>query len=293
MTRMARFLATLVILAMSLGLTASVAAAAPGSQAYATGGATLLNEDCNFPKGDKTSVPTKPRLLSATIGADGTSASFINYSAGCTYKVGLASYQIFGLHADGTPEVSSQEIFDFVTATLGPGQSVTLNVTLPSCMAQVDAIYGDIITTFAFGDRYGSRVLGAKTVGTTLCTHDSGNCTYTPGYWKNHAEVWPVTSLKLGTVTYTKAQLLQVLSQPTSGNGLTNLTRQLIAAKLNMANGSNGSAISTAIAQADSLIGNKVAPPIGTGSLKTSQTAGLVATLDAYNNGVTGPGHCG
>lgn len=36
------------------------------------------------------------------------------------------------------------------------------------------------------------------------------------GYWKNHPEAWPVSSLKLGTVSYTKTQLLQILNTDVS-----------------------------------------------------------------------------
>jgi len=36
-----------------------------------------------------------------------------------------------------------------------------------------------------------------------------------------------------------------------------------------------------------------VVPPIGGGYLNPSDTSGLTQTLDDYNNGVTGPGHCG
>src|SRR5262245_31688333 len=39
----------------------------------------------------------------------------------------------------------------------------------------------------------------------------SQNCTFTIGYWKTHPSAWPVSSLTLGTVNYTAAQLLQIL----------------------------------------------------------------------------------
>ena len=69
---------------------------------------------------------------------------------------------------------------------------------------------------------------------------------------------------------------------------------QLIAAKLNVANGTSvPSEVVTAIAQADTLIGSSVVPPVGTGYLDPADTSALTATLDNYNLGVTGPGHCG
>jgi hypothetical protein len=117
-------------------------------------------------------------------------------------------------------------------------------------------------------------------------------CTFTLGYWKNHPEAWPVDELKLGEVTYSKEQLLQILAQPVRGNGLVALARQLIPAKLNVANGASDADVSASIMAADTMIGNLVVPPIGTGSLRTSQTSGLVDTLSAYNEGDIGPGHC-
>lgn len=124
-------------------------------------------------------------------------------------------------------------------------------------------------------------------------TTASTNCTFTQGYWKNHANAWPVSSLTLGTVTYTKVELLQILGAPVKGNGLISLCHQLIATKLNVAQGADPSAASAAIAAADALIGGLVCPPVGSGSLSPGSTSSTTQTLDDYNNGVIGPGHCG
>ena len=118
----------------------------------------------------------------------------------------------------------------------------------------------------------------------------SGDCTFTQGYWKNHPDAWPVASLKLGTRTYSKADLIAILKTPVKGNGLIQLSHQLIAAKLNIAAGASDSSIHTAISDADALIGNLV---VGTDSLPTSQTSALNDKLDAFNSGAIGPGHCG
>ena len=103
-------------------------------------------------------------------------------------------------------------------------------------------------------------------------------------------------TLILGTVSYTQPQLLQILSQPVRGNGLVQLARQLIAAKLNVATGATTPAqVANDITSADILIGDRVVPPVGTGYLATGQTSSLVASLDEYNNGFTegGAPHCG
>jgi cysteine-rich repeat protein len=119
------------------------------------------------------------------------------------------------------------------------------------------------------------------------------NCTFTIGYWKNHAEAWPVSSVTLGSITYTQAQALAILNQAVMGNGLVSLAHQLIGAKLNLAQGAASGALGTAIADADALIGSLTVPPVGPGSLDPSVTSSLNGTLDDFNSGKIGPGHCG
>jgi hypothetical protein len=137
------------------------------------------------------------------------------------------------------------------------------------------------------------------TCSTIACT-PSGGCTYTQGYWKSHGPIplgnnaneWDVTSITLGNVSYSDLQALAILNTPGAGNGLITLSHQLIAAKLNGANGADQTAIAAAIAAADALIGNLIVPPNGSGSLSNGSTSALVAALTSYNEGATGPGHC-
>lgn len=119
------------------------------------------------------------------------------------------------------------------------------------------------------------------------------NCTFTQGYWKNHPAAWTVSSLTLGNVVYSAAELLAILNEPARGNGLLILAHQLIAAKLNLANGSDPTLISATIAAADAQIGNLVIPPVGGGYLTPSSVSAKSQTLDNYNNGLLGPAHCG
>jgi hypothetical protein len=105
------------------------------------------------------------------------------------------------------------------------------------------------------------------------------------GYWKNHPDAWPVTQLQLGNVTYNQQQLLSILNQPARRNGLVLLAYQLIAAKLNVANGADSSCIAATIADADSLIGNLVVPPVGTGYLFPGDVSAIANSLEQYNSG--------
>ncbi len=117
-------------------------------------------------------------------------------------------------------------------------------------------------------------------------------CTLTQGFWKNHEEAWPVATLTLGTRSYTQAELLAILREPVRGNGLVSLAHQLIAAKLNVAAGADDTDVASAILAADLILANLVVPPVGTDTVKPSETATIAGRLDDFNNGAFGPGHC-
>lgn len=146
-----------------------------------------------------------------------------------------------------------------------------------------------VVCAFAMGGAGGTRSgYSPNSFGRTKPKQD---CTHTIGYWKNHPADWPVTGLTLGTVSYTQAQLLQILNRPAQGNGLVSLAKQLIAAKLNVALGADPSQIATEIADADAMIGALVVPPIGGGTLHPGTTSKLTNDLDDFNNGKRG-GEC-
>jgi len=142
----------------------------------------------------------------------------------------------------------------------------------------------------------------------TVVIPPTGNseCTFTQGYYQNHPDVIPeviVTpdpndvnpafTLNLGSVSYTKSELLQIYSVPVKGNGLIALAQQLITAKLNAGAGPVPPEILTAILSADALIGSLVVPPIGDGFLAPSQTSPLVKILTSYNSGkIAGARRC-
>ena len=110
------------------------------------------------------------------------------------------------------------------------------------------------------------------------------DCVHTQGYWKNHPGAWPVATVKLGNIIYSKAQLLLIFDTPASGNGLISLAHQLIAAKLNIAAGAIApSTVLGAISTADALIGNLIVPPIGAGFLSPATTSHLTDDLEEFN----------
>jgi len=198
---------------------------------------------------------------------------------------------------------------------LAAGQSVTVNIGEFLFDNGASTNCGDALTC---GTTYVFRAFAHATstlmrseftanleCSTLACRADE-HCTYTQGYWKTHGPVptgnnvneWPQdvndNGLLLGTVItpYTALQLQSIFDKPAAGNGLISLAHQLIAAKLNVANGTDPTAIATAIADADALIGALVIPPVGSGFLAPAVTGTLTGTLAGYNEGATGPGHC-
>jgi len=147
-----------------------------------------------------------------------------------------------------------------------------------------------IFRSFANGDAGGDRSAWSNNY--LIDTSVNANCTYTQGFWKTHPDAWSA-SLTLGTVTYSQAELLDILNEPAHGNGLVILAHQLIATILNANQGADVTDIQAAIDAAHALIGSLVIPPIGSDSLPSTSASALTQTLDDYNNGIIGPGHCG
>ena len=134
----------------------------------------------------------------------------------------------------------------------------------------------------------------STTIACRTSLRTSTDCTVSQGYWKNHPESWSrVPTITLGSVTYTRAQILAILRQPARGNGLVSLAHQLIATRLNLLLGAVPPAsVGLAVDLADTTIGPLVVPPIGGGQLRPCSTSALTWTFREFNNGSIGPGHC-
>lgn len=87
-------------------------------------------------------------------------AQIVNRSNVCSYQIGLASYEKYD------EVVDNQVPHDWTTVTIGPGQTLTLQVDLPDCAAQIDLFYGAFIPDLSV-DRYQERLLDWKHVGET------------------------------------------------------------------------------------------------------------------------------
>jgi len=110
--------------------------------------------------------------------------------------------------------------------------------------------------------------------------------TGTLGYWKNHASAWPVESITVGGVTYTKSQAISWLGTPPRGDATISLFQQLVPAELNALIGNDASCITATIQAADAWLqqyplGSRVSPGSSAGQTATA----LQGQLDDYNNG--------
>ena len=149
-----------------------------------------------------------------------------------------------------------------------------------------------LLTFFAISLKVGAtRAVFSDLEGVRVFLQAGVWCTCTQGYWKNHPDVWPVEEITIGGVIYTKEQATAILQTAVGDDATLILAHQLISAKLNVLNGADPSAIETTIADADNWLTEH---PLGSDPPKPDRQQGinLAETLDAYNNGVIGPGHC-
>ncbi len=121
-------------------------------------------------------------------------------------------------------------------------------------------------------------------------TGDSGDdpvvsepCLYRARYWHRHPELWPVTSLDIGGRTLDQDALMVVMDHNTHHFTLFALTRQLITAKLNLANGGN-SDIQDIVDATDALLMNFGENHRNRG-LARAEANRLMRALDRYNKG--------
>ncbi len=106
-------------------------------------------------------------------------------------------------------------------------------------------------------------------------------CARSPGFWKTHTELWPVDRLTLGGREYSAAQLRVFLDYGGPDASL-QLTRQLVATKLNLAVGSDPAIVAT-VAEVDLFLVDFPPGSNPRGQARQRATA-FKDQLDAYNN---------
>jgi hypothetical protein len=85
----------------------------------------------------------------------------------------------------------------------------------------------------------------------------------------------------------------QVFLTPPAGNAFYNLAHQYMAAKLNILNGASApQSVTDAIAAAEALFNAQGVNDTTLSKAEQKTALSLASTLDKYNNGLIGPGHC-
>jgi len=118
-------------------------------------------------------------------------------------------------------------------------------------------------------------------------------CTFTLGFWKNHTSDWPSGFAPTDPFFLSGKTWLGALSTPPQGNAYYILSQQYVAAVLNGASGASVPAnVQTAIDGATAFFTANAPTPAPSGATRT-QLIAWASTLDSYNQGLIGPGHCG
>jgi hypothetical protein len=184
--------------------------------------------------------------------------------------------------------------------SLGVGCGNPLNIAVHAVVRKI-GLEGEVVqqeTAWANGTPFTGNQWGWTSVYTICCpppTPTPVGCTLTQGYWKTHSKYADNASQQLPWPISEDTQLcgqswFDILSIQPQGEAWLILAHQWIAAKLNVATGaSTPPDVAAAITTGDQILTSNCVHL--SGSLAT-QALGLATTLDNYNNGLTGPGHC-
>lgn len=218
---------------------------------------------------------------------------------------------------DGTPDLSSftgesvppgttSKQFSIPLADLFSGDPVGQSLNLAVVVRGVRPDDPTVYDVWAYGDDAASCSMGGQFYPYEVCgePEEESGCTRTQGYWKNHNECaeqrglrrdWPESIEEKGVLcdgeSRTNLELLQ--TPPAGGDAYLILAHQLLAAQLNIASGaSSPDQVDDAIAEGLSLIHENCGDFVHADTELGQRMVFLASVLDAYNNGLTGPGHC-
>lgn len=123
---------------------------------------------------------------------------------------------------------------------------------------------------------------------TTFTNVALGGCTFTQGWYKNHTTQWPAGTYQPNTVFDGWKTWIDLYNTPPKGSQYIILAHQYMTALLNIQGGASAPQnVLDAIATATTYFNGG-----GAGTGGSTDISGLSGILDAYNNGITGPGHC-
>ena len=140
-------------------------------------------------------------------------------------------------------------------------------------------------------EKYVADTISIASAPVLNCSYQLNPCEHNTDYWIAHTTDWALSTvpMKLGTKAYyNKNQTLELLNSSFTTDASIILAKSLIAAKLNVAQGSELAPVYSTINSAMNLIGNHRLPydnPVSFSSPTGIQMLALAATLDSYNSG--------
>lgn len=210
-----------------------------------------------------------------------------NTNGDCYYVPGTFTADSFNLDSDGTCD-NATTTASINLGALADNGGLTKTMALLSGSAALDAGDDTVCANAPVNnlDQRGvARPQGAHCDTGAFEVEAGLACAYSSGFWKTHPSAWPVSMLMLGSQLYTEQELLILMAASKTKDASLVLAFQLIAAKLNVANGS-GSSIQPVIDDSDALLagfGGKLPYNVRSSSSQGKQMVSLAKQLETYN----------
>jgi hypothetical protein len=210
--------------------------------------------------------------------------------------VGLENVNVTVSDSTGVIATVQTDVNGFFSLFVAGGDTVQVAVQTPTNFQPSPVVPANCLAVCNDGTSNGGGFSTATTtVGDVGAAVDFGFTpsgatnpgTGTIGYWKNHPDAWPTQSIMIGGTYYSKMLAISWLGR-VGKDKTTTMFAQLVAAKLSVMIGNDGSCVNPTIAAADAWMATygPVGRNVAGGSAAWAAGAPLEQTLDSYNNGL-------
>ncbi len=165
---------------------------------------------------------------------------------------------------------------------LGAGENRTVTVSVITCDEDCGLVANAAHVSARLDLNHSNNV--SNEVVTLI---DCGFCPHTQGFWRTHPDQWDAQYLRLGDMTYTRDELLEIFWTPVQGDASLALAHQLIASQLSIASGASPGPVHAEILEAHEWLATfdgKLPYDARQGPAAENMTR-LADHLDRYNNG--------
>lgn len=239
-----------------------------------------------------------------------------------TGRTNTATAIMQNLASSGTTDFPGTVAVDFAEATVNSvDECVNVTDSVAGALGTICAGFDTLPQTFTYSSTIGpfdkcgaytvvnSATFKAIDTGATnsdehalAVTVPCGGCTLTQGYWRTHSNEGPASYNDTWALIEPNGEdtpffqsgqtYYQVMWSSPEGNAYYILAPQYIAAKLNQLRGAQSTPeVDAAMAWAKSFFEANAPAPAPSNPLRAEVIA-AATTLDKYNNGELGPGHC-